>query len=146
MSVHKVIEPLHVAVIGGHPLRFFRTPLDDGRPDFPWIAIDDLYRCLGLNRNERKFMLRSFEGRRHSTRIRTPGGTTIVVPHYHAQGAVGAMVEIGKPSKEIEIAYRLAGVEAMQKLVPANLEFPSDAWLDWMKAAMDRWDEQESKP
>jgi hypothetical protein len=30
-----MIEPLHVATVGGHPLRFFRSPLNDGRPDFP---------------------------------------------------------------------------------------------------------------
>jgi hypothetical protein len=35
MNMHQVIEPLHVAMIGGHSLRFFRTPLNDGRPDLP---------------------------------------------------------------------------------------------------------------
>jgi len=27
-----MITPLHVATVGGQPLRFFCTPLDDGRP------------------------------------------------------------------------------------------------------------------
>ena len=31
-----LIEPLHVATIRGLQLRFYRTPNDDGRPDFPW--------------------------------------------------------------------------------------------------------------
>jgi hypothetical protein len=35
-----MIAPIHVAVINCKPLRFFRTPLDDGRPDLPWVAID----------------------------------------------------------------------------------------------------------
>jgi hypothetical protein len=49
-----MFQPLHVATVGGHPLRFFPTPLNDGRPDMPWVAIDDLYRCLGFNRPQRK--------------------------------------------------------------------------------------------
>jgi len=44
------IAPLYAATVGGQPLRFFRTPLGDGRPDFPWCGLDDLGRCLGLNR------------------------------------------------------------------------------------------------
>ena len=27
------VEPVHSATVAGKPLRFFRTPLDDGRPD-----------------------------------------------------------------------------------------------------------------
>ena len=42
-----MITPLHIATVGGHPLRFFKTPLDDGRPDFSWHCVDDLHRCIG---------------------------------------------------------------------------------------------------
>jgi hypothetical protein len=34
---------------------YSRTPLDDGMPDLPWVALDDLHRCLGLNRDERRY-------------------------------------------------------------------------------------------
>lgn len=54
-----MINPLHVATVGGHPLRFFKTPLNDGRPDFPWLAIEDLGRCVGFDRAGRRFFLRS---------------------------------------------------------------------------------------
>ena len=40
------ITPLHIATVGGHPLRFFKTPLNDGRPDLVWHAVDDLQHCL----------------------------------------------------------------------------------------------------
>ena len=30
-----MIKPLHIATVGGQPLRFFKTPLNDGRPDMP---------------------------------------------------------------------------------------------------------------
>jgi hypothetical protein len=36
-----VSKPLHIATIGGHPLRFFRTPINDGKPDMPWHAVGD---------------------------------------------------------------------------------------------------------
>jgi hypothetical protein len=44
-----IIAPLHVGIVGGQPLRFFRSPLNDGRPDLPWHAVDDLQQCLRLN-------------------------------------------------------------------------------------------------
>jgi hypothetical protein len=41
-----ITKPLHVATVGKHQLRFFKTPNDDNRPDFPWHAVDDLQQCL----------------------------------------------------------------------------------------------------
>jgi hypothetical protein len=40
-----IIKPLHIGTVAGRTLRFFRTPLNDGRPDFPWHSFDDLNRC-----------------------------------------------------------------------------------------------------
>jgi hypothetical protein len=82
MSVHEVIEPLHVAVGGGHPLRFFRTPLNDGRPDLPWVAIDDLGRCLGLSRTDRRVHLRAVHaGSKAIIRtIATSDGPASIIP------------------------------------------------------------------
>jgi len=51
-----MIEPLHIATVGGQQLRFFRTPLDDGRADLPWVAIDDLGRCRSGNGLRRKLV------------------------------------------------------------------------------------------
>jgi hypothetical protein len=53
-----ITQPLHVATVGKGQLRFFRTPNDDGRPDFPWHGIDDLYQCLGLDRSTREIYQR----------------------------------------------------------------------------------------
>jgi hypothetical protein len=39
-----MIEPVHIAMVGGKPLRFFASPLNDGRPDLPWVVIDDVGR------------------------------------------------------------------------------------------------------
>jgi hypothetical protein len=43
-----LVEPIHVATIRGHQLRFFKTPNNDGRPDMPWHSHDDLIKCVGL--------------------------------------------------------------------------------------------------
>ena len=51
------MEPIHVAFLAGQPLHFFRTPIDDGRPDLPWHCVDDLNRVLGLDRAQRRFLL-----------------------------------------------------------------------------------------
>jgi hypothetical protein len=49
-----MIEPLHIATIDGQPLRIFKSPRNDGIPDLPWHAVDDLQQCLRLNRQQRK--------------------------------------------------------------------------------------------
>ena len=56
-----MIEPIHIATMGEHQLRFFRRPINDGMPDFPWHSVDDLYSCLGLNREQRRVFLRKLK-------------------------------------------------------------------------------------
>jgi hypothetical protein len=56
-----VFEPLHTAIVGGHELRFFKIALAGSLPDIPWHAVDDLHRCLGLNRETRRVCLRKLK-------------------------------------------------------------------------------------
>lgn len=137
-----MIEPLHVGTVGGHPLRFFRSPLKDGRPDFPWHVVDDLHQCLGLNRDARRFFLRKLKGAEWGKNVRTiatADGVVTVAPSYVAQGTVDAMVEEGMAPGSVRRDFDRASVDAMRKLgVPAA--FGTDTWLRWMKAAMDRWE------
>jgi hypothetical protein len=141
-----MIEPLHIGTIGGQPLRFFRSPLSkfDGKPDLPWHAVDDLHRCLGLNREQRQFflrMLRRWNGPRPQTAIATAEGVTTIAPHFMAQGAIDAFVEIGRAAANIRDEYDRAGAKATEKLVAMiPFEFGSDDWFGWMKAAMNRWE------
>jgi hypothetical protein len=136
-------EPLHIATVGGHPLRFFKTPLDDGLPDLVWHAVDDLHQCLGLNRDARRVFLRKLKGAewgKHTRTIATADGLVTVAPNYIAQGTVDAMIEQGMTPASIRRDYDHAGVEAMRKLgVP--FPFPSDEFFAWMKAAMNRWED-----
>jgi hypothetical protein len=138
-----MIEPLHIATVGGHRLRFFRTPLNDGRPDFPWHCVDDLQRCLGLNRQGRKVFLHMLRSNKEwGAIVRTVAatdGVVTVAPNFMAQGTVDAMIEEGMTPASIRREFDHASVEAMHKM--PKPPFPSDEFLDWMKTAMNRWEE-----
>jgi hypothetical protein len=141
MSVHKVIEPLHVAVIGGHPVRFFRTPLNDGRPDMPWHCVEDLHRCLGLNRDQRRIFLRELKNSKWPTKtIPAADGILTIAPHFIAQGVVDSMTDAGMAPKSVRDEYDQAGAEALQKLPQPPAAANPEAWLLWLKAATDRWE------
>jgi hypothetical protein len=136
-----MIEPLHVATVNGRPLRFFRSPLSDGLPDLPWHAVDDLHCCLGLDRHTRRVFLaklRSAWGEPLET-VATAGGIVTIAPHFIAQGVIDATVEQGMAPAGVRHEYDRAGAEAMDKL--ARPAFGSDAWLAWMKAAVNRWEQ-----
>jgi hypothetical protein len=135
-----LLKPLHVGMASGQPLRFFRTPINDGRPDLHWHAVDDLHRCLGLNREQRRFFQRKLQEWGDIQTVATADGIITVAPHYMAQGVIDAMIEQGMAPTTIRSEYDLAGIEATKKVVPAYLDFPGDAWLAWMKAAMNRWE------
>jgi hypothetical protein len=144
-----MITPLHVATIGGHPLRFFRTPINDGKPDMPWHAVDDLHQCLGLNRAARRFFLRKLQTGPWSKCVRTVAtadGLVTVAAHFIAQGTISAMTGLGMSAATVdalESDYARVGTAAMQKLKPAHLEGDpeGDAFLAWLGAAFHRWDD-----
>jgi hypothetical protein len=112
-----MIEPLHVATIGGQPLRFFRTPLKDGRPDLPWCCLDDLGRCLGLNRQGRKIFLRALQSKAEwhaiARTVPTADGILTIAPHFMAQGMTGAMIDQGMAAASLLNDYTHASVEAL---------------------------------
>lgn len=139
------IEPLHIATVGGHRLRFFRTPLPDGRPDMPWHCVDDLQHCLGLNRAGRKVALHTLRSNKewsaYLRTVATADGVVTVAPHFMAHGLIDAMIERRMAAASIRNDYDNAGADAMKKLsTSAPFAFPSDEWLAWMKAAMNRWE------
>jgi hypothetical protein len=133
-----VIKPLHVATIRGHQLRFFRTPNNDGRPDLHWHCVDDLWRCMGLSREQRRIMQHKMKEPgpfRNSFRtIATSDGLVTIAPHFIAQVITSTWRETG--SANIETEYALAGAEALQKLT-AHLSFPEEV-LPWTAAALNR--------
>jgi hypothetical protein len=140
-----MINPLHVATVGGHSLRFFKTPLNDGRPDLPWHAIDDLQRCLGLNPDQRRafqHLLRS-RTKRWSViprTVATADGIVTVAPHFLAHGMIDALIQDGQAPARARDEYDHASADTMRKIgVP--FPFPSDEFFAWIKAAMNRWED-----
>src|SRR5262249_11098709 len=136
--------PLHVATVGKMQLRFFRTPNDDGRPDFPWHAVDDLQQCLGLDGKAslRKAYWESAEFRTAYRTIATEGQLISVAPHDVAQGLIDAMIQLGLAPSTARTEYENAGVAALAKLT-LHLPFPSEAFFAWMKAAIERHENAE---
>jgi hypothetical protein len=150
----RVIEPLHVAKVGPHSLRLFRTPLNDGKPDMPWHAVDDLHQCLGLNREARRFFLHKLQTGPWSKYVRTVAtadGLVTVAPHFIAQGTIDALTGLGMSAATVDALYfdyARAGTKAMRKLRPAHLEDDDpegDAFLTWLGAAFHRWDDAGAK-
>jgi hypothetical protein len=135
-----VIEPLHVGTVGGKPLRFFRTPLNDGRPDMPWAAIDDVGRCIGLSRTDRRIHLRAavraFEGIARS--VATPDGPTTIVPHTLILAAIEGLIDIGRVSASARDNYAHACAVACMKLGVGPFPSP-EAANAWAHAAANRW-------
>lgn len=127
-------NPIHVDSINSNNVRFFKTPLNDGRPDFPWHSVDDLTKAVGLNREQRQYFLRGSQqdhAKLHRT-IATPDGLTTIAPHCVAQGFLGAMVHVSRAPKSIELEYTRA-VTAAGELLPYSQT------LDGVVAAYHRW-------
>jgi hypothetical protein len=138
-------ERLHVTIVNGTQMRFFRSPMNDGRPDFAWHSTDDLQSAFGLNRTECRVMTTMwwngpFEDVFHT--VDTSDGLVAIAPHCVALAAISSLVEligIGF-AEDIERAYSIGGTDACKKLHGdlrgANLEI-------WMRAAFDRYDEHD---
>src|SRR5262245_42237874 len=109
-------KPLHVATVGGHLLRFFKTPLDDGLPDMPWVAIDDLGRCIGLSRAHRRIHRALFHRLEIARTVTTPNGRVRIIPHAIARAAVEAMIDTSRAPASARDEYVDASADAMMKL------------------------------
>jgi hypothetical protein len=134
-----LVEPIHVATIRGHQLRFFKTPNNDGRPDMPWHSHDDLIKCVGLGRNERRMMLRMCQKgplKNAFRSVATAEGVVVIAPHYVARALLECMGEkTPEVLRDVDTAYCMAGGEALKKLTG---DMPFEAFIPWTKAALDR--------
>ncbi len=131
-------EPLHVAEINSHRLRFFKSPRD--RPDLPWHVPADLATCFALEEGLANAILRDMKtNSRWKDDIRTVAtaeGFTMIASHSMAQGFLGAMEEVGQIAKGAFEIYVRAGMPAMDKLdLPP---WGSKEFWQWMKIAANR--------
>jgi hypothetical protein len=133
-------KPLHVATVGGHPLRFFKTPLNDGRPDMPWVAIDDVGRCVGLSRVHRRIHRAVFHrlSKEIVQTVTTADGHVDIAPHVLMRSAVEALIDTGRAPASARDEYVHASAEALMKVAPQP--FPSaEALTAWVNVAANRW-------
>src|SRR5205807_1601323 len=112
MELAMLVEPIHIATIRGHQLRFFRTPNNDGRPDMPWHSHDDLLKCIGLGSEERRTMLRNSQCgplKDAFKSIATIEGIVVIAPHYIARALLECMGE-NPPEilRDVDVAYCMA--------------------------------------
>jgi hypothetical protein len=134
-----MIKPLHVGTVGGQPLRFFHPPKPGAglagpfagngqRPvrlaqtpvlerRLPWPSIEDLYRCLGLSREQRKIFLTKLRRWSEPQTIATDEGITTITPHFMAQGTIDMVVEAGMVPASIRSEYDRASRDAGLVLV-----------------------------
>lgn len=119
MNIH---SPIHVGTVNGQQLRLFKTPNDDGRPDFPWHSVDDLGQAFGLNRQRRRMMLQGMQKYGVFRTVATPDGLIVIGPHYTAQGAISAIAQIigDSKSKQVDSDYTFAFIEACTRFLLAG--------------------------
>lgn len=137
-----VVAPIIVGVVNGKPVRFFKTPLNDGKPDLPWHATDDLARALGCDRGLRKHYQRMFQKDwPHAIRsIATAEGVVTVAPHFAALGFVSSMIENGIAPQSADMEYARSAIEACQELF-GRISNAEELLL--MVTARNRWDDPE---
>lgn len=133
-----MIDPIFTGTVNGKPVRFFKTPLNDGKPDFPWHSVDDLQKAAGFDRQTRRHFLRTMQ---HNDRksVATPDGIIVVAPHYIAQGLVGAAIELGVSHGAADNEYHRAVVDAFKEIEKSegvdesNFEYAAQAYRRWSK-------------
>lgn len=129
-----ITNPIHVATISGHAVRYFKSPLNDGQPDFVWHSVNDLANAAGLTPEMAEHFLRTSK-QDHPQMYRTIAtidGLETIAPHCVAQGFTRAMAAVGKTSASFVDDYLMASVEA-------DAKHPTFS-LDDIAEAVHRWD------
>jgi hypothetical protein len=138
-------SPLHVAEIDGKRLRFFKTPLKDGKPDFPWHSVADLFTAMGLPPHDVQAFLEMRPPPPFPQRetVATAEGPVVIAPHYQAQSFIDALIDYGKAPKSFAKDYLNASIAVMAILARALGLRPEEKPF-WGMAAMTRWAEEPS--
>jgi hypothetical protein len=118
ISFPTMAGPLYVGNVAGSPVRFFRSPLSI--PDAPWCSYDDLLLALRFPRDFRRKMRR--EPLRDVRTLYTSKDEVAVIDRDHAQGMVGAAIDLGFAPKSAESDYGHALIQALNLL--------TDGWPD----------------
>jgi hypothetical protein len=107
-------KPIYTGTINGRSVRFFETPLNDGKPDFAWHSTDDLMKAANLDPAMIDHFMRWSKADHGDVfrTIATPDGLVTVAPHFVAQGFTDAMVAVGRVPASFPNEYHTAVVSA----------------------------------
>jgi hypothetical protein len=133
-----IVTPIHTGFVNGKPVRFFHSPLGDGRPDFPWLALDDLMAALPLPRPIRRAFSRGLRSdwKDRIRTITTAKGATTIVPNAVAQGLLNAVVGQGLCPAALEAEYDAAVLAACPAL---TIGLDAEEEQEFVAAATFRW-------
>lgn len=113
-----VSTPIYTGTINGAPVRFFKTPLNDGKPDFAWHSTEDLMKAANLSKDQLAGFMQVMKADHPNTyrTIATHDGLVTVAPHFVAQGFTAVMEHVGQVPKGFKNEYLMASFEADDKL------------------------------
>jgi len=134
---------LHVSMVGQQPVRFFRPPLNDGRPDMPWCSLSDILRATGYDKDARARLAVTIS-RDYRERIRSiadPVKARLVIGCYVlGMDVLSAAVRRGFAHGSLIADLRDGCMEAAKKML-ADRD-PAEAALYLIDAAK-RWKPEE---
>lgn len=131
------VHVLHAADINGFPVRFFRSLLEG--PDCPFVSLLDLLSAAKFPPGSRKLFLknlpRDFPEEVATLAVEDGGSVEIVraCSHGMANGVFDIAKRIG--ADDIEIAYRVAAFDALDKTV-AERQLEGSAAFSYSLAAV----------
>ena len=90
-----MMRPVLTATVAGGAVRFFPYPLNDGRPDLPWVVWADLLALFNFSPSEREYFTQGLraEWPEWSKTVATADGLLVLVPLFAGQSFLEAVVE-----------------------------------------------------
>ena len=99
---------LHVAHVGGKPLRFFEVQKNGAAT--PWVAFDDFVICIEMTRQQRRWQIRKVQTRYHDQIVMHDGLT--LLPLKFAEAIIEAGTESGRIARNIGVEFLTAAAAA----------------------------------
>lgn len=103
-----VVGLLHVAHVGGKPLRFFEVQKNGAAT--PWIVFDDFVICIGMTRQQRRWQIRKVQTAYHDQIVMHDGLT--LLPLKFAEAIIEAGTESGRRAQNVGVEFLTAAAAA----------------------------------
>jgi hypothetical protein len=129
---------LHTAAVGAVPVRFFRSPLNDGKPDLPWCAMTDILFATCYDKATRAQLAMTIS-RDHRERIRSiehEKARLVIGAYSLASDILGAAVRRRVAHRSLLLDLQEASMEAAGNMLAGR--DPADA-AAYLIASGRRW-------